>query len=142
MKRWDAEKYKRVAGQAVALPGTDCLSQYGRTYFREQPRWEEITPPETDISMQHGDLTAAEVALIVTRRPPRRGDRVRHFYVSDLEDASYWVRGDPNPAPPRHCSVTAPMTPACTPQCKAWWENSQRVTLESLSHSAATEEAR
>jgi len=144
MKKWDAEKFKRRAERAapVPLPPTDCLSQYGTTYFREHPRWEGATPPETDVSMQHGQLTAAEVARVITRRPPQRSDRVRHFYVGELEDNEYWVRADADPSLPRHCSVTSPMAPACTPECKAWWENSGRVTLESLSHPVATEEAR
>lgn len=145
MKKWDADKFRRTGGQreAVALPPSDCLSQYGTTaYFREQPRWEAVSPPETDVSMQHGKLTAAEVARIITRRPPTRSDRVRHFDVSELLDASYWVYADPNPSPPRHCSVTAPMAPACTPECKAWWENTRRVTLEELSHPVVTEETR
>ncbi len=102
------------------------VTQYGTTWFRDAPRFDE---GESDISMCLGRRTADEAARMVTRRPAGPDARARVFRVSDLRAAGYVVRLTPTPLNPGHVSILAPGEPG---DRLAWWSRPERVTLAVL----------
>lgn len=132
-------------GQAAPQPPTGealsegWLTQYGNTNttptFREEPRWEQHTRPEFDVSAFPGKLTLTETIYLMYGVQPRPQHRHRHFDVAKLVDARYRCLDTPRPNRPQHASILASCAETTVQAHKDWWADSARTTLESLAES-------
>lgn len=130
----------------------EWLTQYvrrrqdGTPEFRLAPTAPEIVrpvvcgrrPTANAMSVLRGRRTTEEVAQVVCRRAPRRGDGVRYARAGTFRQRNFTVEPDPTPRSPDHCQVAnldvaRPWTDDGSDECDAsrfngsfgepvWWE--------------------
>ena len=124
---------KRGLVRQFVLPG-EILSQYGTTYFRAHPRFDD-EPPQLAVSMAWGRCTVDEVTRLVTGRPARSNSNVRYFRTDDLYLNDYQaVHVVYNDRFPNHVAVHFKQifTKAQLDSARACWGESGRVTLDAI----------
>jgi len=112
-------------------PGT-CVTHCGKepNRFPNSPRW--YRPGEYAISIVEGKLNVTKAVYAAFGRSYIPGDTVRHFKVGLLQDNEYWVYSQPSERNPIHGRISAPVHGTSIKEHRAWWDRSERVTLEAL----------